>query len=117
MEAKCGRTQPLLTGFQFRGDALKGCSAGGWRSGRRRSEGSWRRGHFQPLLWVFRACRLSLEQLACQRKSFLEGRMNSICDKETKPEKPQRGARREFFSRQTISREMGTPKEVEPSHC
>jgi hypothetical protein len=38
VDLKCGRTQPLLTGFQFRGEALKGSSAGGWRSGRRRSE-------------------------------------------------------------------------------
>ena len=27
-------------------------------------------GHFQPLLWVFRACRFSLEQLACHREEF-----------------------------------------------
>jgi len=34
---KSGRTQSFLTGFTFRGDALKGCSEGNWRSGRRRS--------------------------------------------------------------------------------
>jgi len=27
-------------------------------------------GHFQPLHWVFRACRLSLEQLACHSNEF-----------------------------------------------
>ena len=42
---KCGRTQPFLTGFNVRGDALKGCSGGDWRSGRRRSGKCWRRGH------------------------------------------------------------------------
>jgi hypothetical protein len=68
--AKRGRTQPLLAGFQVRGEALKGCSAGGWRSGRRRSEKGWRRGHFRPLLWVFHACRFPLEQLACHEKKF-----------------------------------------------
>jgi hypothetical protein len=36
---KSGRTQPLLTGFKDRGEALKGRSGGSWRSGRRRSEG------------------------------------------------------------------------------
>ena len=36
---KCGRTQSLLTGLAFWGEALKGCSEGSWRSGRRRSEG------------------------------------------------------------------------------
>src|SRR4051812_24584806 len=80
MDSKSGRTQPLLAGFQFRGEALKGCSAGGWRSGRRRSEGGWRRGHFRPLHWVFRACRLSLEQLACQAKLFLETRNDWLSD-------------------------------------
>ena len=70
LEPKCRRTQSFLTGFLVRGDALKGCSAGGWRSGRRRSEGWWRRGHFQPLHWVFRACRYSLEHLVCHAKSF-----------------------------------------------
>jgi hypothetical protein len=35
--AKCGRTQSLLTGSTFRGEALKGRSEGCWRSGRRRS--------------------------------------------------------------------------------
>ena len=35
---KCGRTRSLLTGFQFGGIKLKGCSAGGWRSGMQRSE-------------------------------------------------------------------------------
>ena len=34
---KSGRTQSFLTGFTVRGDALKGCSEGSWRSGRRRS--------------------------------------------------------------------------------
>jgi len=60
----------LLAGFQVRGEALKGCSAGGWRSGRRRSEKGWRRGHFRPLLWVIHACRFPLEQLACHEKKF-----------------------------------------------
>jgi hypothetical protein len=27
-------------------------------------------GHFQPLLWVFRACRFSLEHLSCHEKDF-----------------------------------------------
>ena len=35
---KCGRTRSFLTGFQFGGIKLKGCSAGGWRSGMQRSE-------------------------------------------------------------------------------
>jgi len=34
---KSGRTQSFLTGSKVRGDALKGCSEGNWRSGRRRS--------------------------------------------------------------------------------
>jgi hypothetical protein len=38
MSSKCGRTRSLLTGFQFGGIKLKGCSAGGWRSGMQRSE-------------------------------------------------------------------------------
>src|SRR6185295_16034185 len=33
---KRGRAQSFLTGLGFRKEALKGCSAGGWRSGRRR---------------------------------------------------------------------------------
>src|SRR5437867_2191347 len=33
---KCGRTRSFLTGFQFGGIKLKGCSAGGWRSGMQR---------------------------------------------------------------------------------
>lgn len=40
---KSGRTRPFLTGSTFRGEALKGRSAGGWRRGRRRSEKGWRR--------------------------------------------------------------------------
>jgi hypothetical protein len=32
------RTRSLLTGFQFGGIKLKGCSAGGWSSGMRLSE-------------------------------------------------------------------------------
>ena len=35
---KCGRTRSFLTGFLFRGVKLKDRSAGGWRSGRPRSE-------------------------------------------------------------------------------
>ena len=38
MSPKRRRTRSLLTGFQFGGIRLKGCSAGGWRSGMRRSE-------------------------------------------------------------------------------
>lgn len=34
---KSGRTQSLLTGSKVRGDALKDCSEGNWRSGMRRS--------------------------------------------------------------------------------
>ena len=55
----------------FRGEALKDRSAGGWRSGRRRSEVSWRRGHSQPFD-VFRACRLITEHVLCHEKLFLE---------------------------------------------
>ena len=34
---KSRKTQSLLTGSTFWGEGLKGCSVGGWRSGRRRS--------------------------------------------------------------------------------
>jgi hypothetical protein len=35
-------------------------------------------GHFQPLRWVFGACRFSLEQIACHKKVFLESARDSI---------------------------------------
>jgi hypothetical protein len=53
-------------------------SLGGWLAQRQAAlRDVMAAGHFQPLLWVFRACRFSLEQLACQGESFLELPRNS----------------------------------------
>ena len=50
---------------------------GGWLAQRQAAlRGSWRRGHFQPLHWVFRACRLSLEHLVCHGKLFVESALD-----------------------------------------
>ena len=65
---KCGRTQSSLTGFTFRGDALKGCSEGSWRSGRRRSEGCWRRG--QRLTLCRLPSRAGLPLSTCRAKDW-----------------------------------------------
>ena len=46
-------------------------SLGGWLAQRQAAlREVMAAGHFQPLLWVFRACRFSLEQLACHSEEF-----------------------------------------------
>ncbi len=59
----------MLTGFQVRMEALKGCSAGGWRSGRRRSEGVGGGGTFN--LYIGSSVRAGyLLSTSCATKNF-----------------------------------------------
>jgi len=60
---KAGEPSQLSTGFTFRGDALKGCSEGGWRSGRRRSGEVG--GGVTGFNFQFRTCRSLVEHLLC----------------------------------------------------
>ena len=50
------RENPVISDWvRISEGALKGCSVGRWRSGRRRSEGGWRRGHSQSVRCSVRA--------------------------------------------------------------
>jgi hypothetical protein len=60
---KAGEPSQLSTGFTFRGDALKGCSEGSWRSGRRRSGEVG--GGVTGFNFQFRTCRSLVEHLPC----------------------------------------------------
>jgi hypothetical protein len=73
--AFCGQKQedPVITdpGPRFGGKALKERSEGNWRSGRRRSGESWRRGLGQRCVYSA-SCHFTYEHLACHEKVFLE---------------------------------------------
>ena len=72
LQSKCGRTQPLLTGFHISGGSTEG-SLGGWLAQRQAAlRGKLAAGARFDFTLVSRACRLSLEHLVCQRKAFLE---------------------------------------------
>jgi hypothetical protein len=71
---KSRKTRSFLTRSKFRGEALKGCSEGNWRSGRRRSEGGWRRGLGQHFVYSV-SCRLSLEHPLCHKNFFWKSAM------------------------------------------
>jgi len=65
-------------GSNFGGIRLKGRSAGGWRSGLRRSEKWWRRGHVS-----FRASRSHAQHLSCHDlRSMNQLRVNARIDTE-----------------------------------
>jgi len=79
---KSGRTQSFLTGFTVRGDALKGCSEGSWRSGRRRS-GDVGGGGTVNVAASFRTCRWFLEHLLCHELELVDvsSRFEAICSR------------------------------------
>lgn len=76
VRSKRGRTQPLLAGFQVRKESTEG-SLGGWLAQRQAAlRGQMAAGLRINFASVFRTCRLSLEQLACHRKRFVESADN-----------------------------------------
>jgi len=67
-DSKCGRTQPLLTGFHISGGSTEG-TLGGWLAQRQAAlRGKLAAGARFDFTLVSRACRLSLEHLVCQRE-------------------------------------------------
>jgi hypothetical protein len=67
---KRGRTQSLLTGFNF-GGSTKGL-LGGWLARRLAASRGVMAAGARLAFCIFRACRLALEHFMCQRKLFLE---------------------------------------------